>query len=276
MAGSNLRDYETLYGVGLLDDLHNYFPGLLYEPEQFRSVAQVLMYVQRQTHRRFDLFTFGQTAYNERRAPLPVPVPVPILPTMNANPPPMNPVAPPPISSSVSIPLVSQSLRGSSRVSLLQQAAPSMYEQEQGQEEEEEEEEFEQVHQMIMGMRSNGRAIPLQNNNATIQLLSALLNLPTLPSVNTNSFPAGFLNPVVVRPTQEQITSSTTLTTLETLSTENCAICQDNITAQSEQREINHCHHTFHRGCIDTWFQQNVHCPVCRHDIRENSSQEET
>jgi hypothetical protein len=31
---------------------------------------------------------------------------------------------------------------------------------------------------------------------------------------------------------------------------------------------MNVCHHTFHKSCIDTWFQENVHCPVCRHDIR--------
>jgi hypothetical protein len=34
-------------------------------------------------------------------------------------------------------------------------------------------------------------------------------------------------------------------------------------------RRLNRCGHTFHTTCIDTWFQRNVHCPVCRHDIRE-------
>lgn len=268
MAGSNPRDYETLYGVGLLDDLHNYFPSVLYEPEQFRSVAQLLGYIQRQTHRRFDLFTFGQTAYNERRAPAPAAV---------SNRIPRVPVAAPSPSASMSTPLVSVVIDELHRsINPLQRPANNVPQQDEENETEEEEEDFEQVHEMIMGHRSNGNVTTYRNNNATVQLLSALLNLPTMPLVNTTAFPAGFLNPVVVRPSQEEIQAATTLRTLEAPSTENCAICQDSIAAQSEQREINHCHHAFHRGCIDTWFQQNVHCPVCRHDIRENGTQQET
>jgi hypothetical protein len=38
-------NYETLYGVGLLDDVHNYFPALLYDSDSFRTVQDVLQYV---------------------------------------------------------------------------------------------------------------------------------------------------------------------------------------------------------------------------------------
>ena len=41
----------------------------------------------------------------------------------------------------------------------------------------------------------------------------------------------------------------------------------DNIES-NEVRRIMHCRHYFHRTCIDTWFQTNVHCPTCRYDIR--------
>lgn len=76
-----------------------------------------------------------------------------------------------------------------------------------------------------------------------------------------------FEDPVIVRPTAEQIATATTIETLT--DDEVCAICQDTIAATTEARTINACDHQFHTGCIDTWFQQNVRCPVCRHDIRE-------
>jgi len=283
------RDYETLYGVSLLDDLHNYFPAILYEPEQFRNVAQVLTYIQRQTHRRFDLFTFGQTAYNERRPQPPAPLAQrsvhPVAPPPLPASPTMPPLIPASSSTTVSTPVISVNLGAGSREanphvyryssippvqiprlsSLIQEAMGNAEE-----DEDTEEEETTEIRQVAEILTSGGRIVnnsQAQNQN-TLTLLSALLGL-RYPVQQT--FPAEFLNPVIVRPTQEQIDAATTLTTLDNNSTENCAICQDNIAAQSEQREITHCHHAFHRGCIDTWFEQNVHCPVCRHDIRERS-----
>lgn len=277
MAG---RDYETLYGVSLLDDLHNYFPAILYEPEQFRTVAQVLTYIQRQTHRRFDLFTFGQTAYNQRRPQPPAPVRPSVAPPVSSSPP-----------ASLSTPVISVNLTSPANVPAARAANPIVYQYSSArtipistlspsisallqeaiganEEEEEEEEETNEIHQVAEILGGGGRVPTTNQNQNTLTLLSALLGL-RYPVQQT--FPAEFLNPVVVRPTQEQIDSATTVTTLEINSVENCAICQDTISAQSEQREITHCHHAFHRGCIDTWFQQNVHCPVCRHDIRERS-----
>lgn len=96
-------------------------------------------------------------------------------------------------------------------------------------------------------------------------LMSTLFNLiPDTTNQNTN-----FMEPVLVRPTQQQIQTNTTRTTLSEASSDICAICQDTFSASSTQRTINACHHKFHTQCIDTWFQRNVHCPVCRHDIRD-------
>lgn len=58
--------YERLYDSALLDELHNHFPELLYAPERFREVSDVLAYVQEQTRRRFDLFTRGRRQFLER------------------------------------------------------------------------------------------------------------------------------------------------------------------------------------------------------------------
>jgi len=79
-----------------------------------------------------------------------------------------------------------------------------------------------------------------------------------------------FLNQnVIVRPTLDQITNNTTVTAADCLQDDNCAICQDEIEEDQSMRQINHCRHRFHQDCIDVWFQSNVRCPTCRHDIRE-------
>jgi hypothetical protein len=76
------------------------------------------------------------------------------------------------------------------------------------------------------------------------------------------------LEDVPVIPTEEHIRASTTLKTLDEDISDNCAVCQDQLKKEQEARTINHCSHMFHRGCIDRWFETNVHCPCCRYDIR--------
>ena len=78
-----------------------------------------------------------------------------------------------------------------------------------------------------------------------------------------------FLEPVVVRPTPEQITQFTTVANLATDEEHSCAICQEVLRSEQEGRKLNACGHWFHRTCIDTWFQRHIICPICRHDIRE-------
>jgi len=56
-------NYQTVYGVTLLDDLHNYFPRILYNPQQFQTVPDLLSYVQQTTRTRFNLFDNGLRQY---------------------------------------------------------------------------------------------------------------------------------------------------------------------------------------------------------------------
>jgi hypothetical protein len=63
--------YERVYDVGLLDDLHNYFPGLLYEPDRFRTVSDVLGYVRQNASRRFNLFDYGARQYQQQNNRIP-------------------------------------------------------------------------------------------------------------------------------------------------------------------------------------------------------------
>jgi len=100
-----------------------------------------------------------------------------------------------------------------------------------------------------------------QNLNGISDLLAAMLITPPVQQT---------MEPVIVRPTRSQIDRATTLH-LASVDDEdlNCSICQETYTEQQSIRLIRHCSHKFHRECIDTWFNRNVHCPVCRHDIRE-------
>ena len=55
--------YERIYDVALLDDLHNFFPSLLYQPASFRTVQDVLGYVRERATHRFNLFDHGRRQF---------------------------------------------------------------------------------------------------------------------------------------------------------------------------------------------------------------------
>jgi hypothetical protein len=69
-------DYETLYGVRLLDDLHNFFPAILYEPTRFTTVQQLLTYISSRTSEHFNLFNRGQSQFRAARNTLHTNVPI--------------------------------------------------------------------------------------------------------------------------------------------------------------------------------------------------------
>ena len=51
--------YQTVYGVGLLDDIHNYFPALLYDQGRFQTLPTLFSYVRHQMNTRFNLYSYG-------------------------------------------------------------------------------------------------------------------------------------------------------------------------------------------------------------------------
>lgn len=61
-----------------------------------------------------------------------------------------------------------------------------------------------------------------------------------------------------------------------------CAVCQDhdsprdisgNTNLSNGWRLLVNCQHKFHKDCIDRWFEGHVVCPVCRADIRIQPTQ---
>ena len=49
---------------------------------------------------------------------------------------------------------------------------------------------------------------------------------------------------------------------------EACSICREPFANSSIIRKINSCGHKFHLNCIDTWFQNQYTCPMCRVSVR--------
>jgi hypothetical protein len=287
---NRLSSYEELYGVGLLDDLHNYFPALLYDSEEFRTVQDVLQYISLQTRRRFDLYSFGLDSYErssgvassgaESNVPTnhqfyqshmrvataanlvrPPPPPVVVATTASVLPP---PPPPPPTQSSTS----AQTRTTSPDQPRSRLPAPTRYV-------------FQDTDGNDLGdmnMSSNVLTALLagleprfvRRTGGRMDDLTAIASL--LLGANTNLNMMGGLGaqlePVVVRPTNAQIERATELNT--PTSEQDCAVCQDTITTSQQCRKILHCGHNFHVDCIDPWFRQNVACPVCRFDIREH------
>jgi hypothetical protein len=139
-------------------------------------------------------------------------------------------------------------------------------------------------------IRSNrtGRTFGSTALGSDVDILTALFTLPTVPSNTTRTTPTinslfganeilslltnGLnLQDVLVVPTLNQIEAASRIILHgDVPADENCAICQEHTIPgqQSPWRRL-HCSHQFHTSCIMPWFQRDVHCPVCRADIRE-------
>ena len=276
---SGQTDYETLYGVGLLDDLHNYFPAILYDSGRFHSVSELLTYIQQCARNRFDLFSFGQRGYISR------------------HPPPVQSITRPSILNAIRTSLETTQIPVSSGPFRWADLSGNRV-QSDTEEENDETEDEEEVHTPPPATTPASPPPPparserifeyiadSRSDDAALQIVNLLLGTSIPPLTNIRSrrinldigadllrLPQQFMEPVVVRPTQEQITAASETHNAE----ENmfCCICQCNIQPQEIVRRLNACNHSFHARCLDTWFEQDVHCPICRHDIRETNTTE--
>ena len=209
------------YPSVILNDLHTYFPDLLYRPNRFANVGDVLNYI---------IGVANQNPYEaglaQHQAEHQDPPHVPAVPAV-----PVAPVHPP--------------IR-------VEERDPSFYEIIYGA----------GHHDMIGSARPRTQSIFGRSDHGIVQLINQLMDVPPNPVQN-------FMDPVVVRPTAQQIMNGTEVTQVVQPYEQNCAICQDPIEEGQYARIIYHCLHPFHRDCIDTWFQSHVTCPTCRHDVRE-------
>ena len=81
----------------------------------------------------------------------------------------------------------------------------------------------------------------------------------------------GFLQPVVVFPTQSQIETATRITRYADITTplnRSCPISLENFNENDMVTMIRFCGHIFNSDELNRWFTTNCRCPVCRYDIR--------
>ena len=183
------------YTISLVNDLHNYFPEILYgTPNRFPTVQSLLDYIRHEVRVHHDLFSNSQQNYITTHAPP--------VPPQNDN------------------------VRFTFN--------------------------FEESPRISQNEEMNGR--PLTD---IMNLLQYVMQPP----------PPNFMESVIVRPSLQQIAANSTIVDVASINGV-CAICQENMDNTEQIRRINRCQHMFHDDCIGTWFQQNVHCPTCRHDIR--------
>ncbi len=258
----NPSRYETVYGVSLFDDLHNYLPEILYDSELFQS--PMISFLQRriqtlfesdfvqnrtryrmfqQTQRRLTSGIFTTARHVHTPAPFQEPIYTATATTV-------------PITSPISVASVMETLTPPrTGVSSLLQTPPRI--------------------QRRNPIRT--QTAFLDPNNLGSGLSALLLSAIT----GSEDSLAQFMNfdPVPVRPTEDQLQRATFLTIIEPPNDVVCSICQDHASEENtsgEWRYIRHCNHAFHRTCIDHWFQEHVQCPVCRFDIREHPPQAES
>jgi hypothetical protein len=255
-------NYQTVYHIGLLDDLHNYFPEILYNHGRFQSVPQLLEYVQQQIQSRVNPFARGAEIHRgnmsaSHAANLFTTPPRPLRQ-------PAAPVAPGAPRRAPRIVAAEQR-----EVPRVVAAAPPVVATDF----------ITETYDLtpLLNLTAIPPTIPspiqtsFRSQTQNISVLGSLLNmLEAFP--RTAGIPPEVFQNVPVVPSQEQIDAATTLRAARAVDEqEACAVCQDSYTEGQAVRTINHCSHSFHRNCIDPWFERNVHCPVCRYDIRDSA-----
>ena len=222
--------FPVMYNSPLLDEIHYHFPALIYEPELFGNTADVFAYIRYQMRQRYDLFSANQRGY-VRMGSLPWGAAA-----AAARPPSRFPPAGP----------VPQQ-RATRQPPPVDEVHVTL-------------DTFDMTG-LLGGGGPIGRALGGTQN---LDILTALINL----TAGRAAPAAAAMDPVIVRPTAAQIHAGTSFEIVDA-EEDVCAICQDTMETGSQARTINACDHRFHVVCIDTWFQRNVRCPVCRHDVRE-------
>jgi hypothetical protein len=259
---------STPYSISLLNDLHNYFPDLLYQSQRFQSVPDVLHYV---------ISVANQNPYERERALYAMRAPqvaeatraTRVAEAMRA----------PQVAEAMRAPQVAEATRPAAVFTSSATSTASMPRSPIRSSDHTSNTFYQLLHgarlpesEIVFSSRSSrpssSRAFLGGNwmggDSSSDTILSSLIGqIFEAPSLQT------FLDQTVtVHPTAEQINQHTIATTAPRTMDDNCAICQDPIEQGQQMRILNYCTHLFHSNCIDTWFTTHVTCPTCRHDIR--------
>jgi hypothetical protein len=110
---------------------------------------------------------------------------------------------------------------------------------------------------------------------------SALHSQNTMdPSFNNLSFnvpgvraSVNFYDRIIIAPTERQLHDSTAICEFRNIShpiNDICPISLRPFDRTEDVMRILYCGHIFGRQELTEWFQNNIRCPVCRHDLRDN------
>lgn len=250
--------YEHAYGnIGLFNDVHNFFPELLYDTALFQTSPVVRFfqdrvetllpedYVRHRTNYRLFQQEQRRQNFRARFAPPPPPVPPATQPQVYRFGTQQTPHTTHHTTHTPPLPATPRQRQSTLPTSLL--------------------------------------SIPLRfttpesaNNESALDiLLRSLLGTTDIQSALGVAELTADLTPVPVTPSANVLRTNTILTSLEPAADVMCAICQSHeqpTERDAQWRILRPCSHQFHRSCIDRWFSQHVHCPVCRHDIRESGN----
>ena len=282
--------YQQQYGFTLLDDLHNFYPEILYgDPDQWQNVSQLIRYIQAQTQNRFNLYSRGgrqwvETQNRDRalaelmepRPQMVPPQPVHPHPTQQVTPNQSNQETVTPQRSVRPLPIPSAPIRisHSSRTVRIPPPGNSPAYLSENEEDEDLEDTTHVAASLINTIQHMMAQDPI---TATVQSMLDLGAGQRRVTQISAPIPINYIyrnEGVPNVPSQTEISRATRVynaTTADTESEDVCAICQDNYTDGQPIRRVMHCDHKFHKSCIDTWFGRNTHCPVCRHDIQEHT-----
>jgi hypothetical protein len=233
--------YQVVYGVGLLDDVHNYFPALLYDQGRFQNITNIFSYVRSQLNNRFNLYAYGARLAQAQAQGQAQPSsfsPAPVY-TTTTTPPPMV-----------------RSFRGGASDNEVMASASFL------------------LNMLNLGLEGEAGFTPLRAGTFGAGAGAGAGAGPgTAGTAGTGGIWAAFRAPVIVAPSTAVLASNTSILNASDVSNNLvgvvCTICQDTVVPTDLCRRLNACQHVYHKACIDEWFTRSVFCPSCRHDVRE-------
>jgi hypothetical protein len=246
----NPHRFETLYGFSLLDEVHNFFPELLYDDNLFPSLTMRWMrhrvstlfpqeFIRNRNLYRIYEAESRQNAFtiwhNNHVMPASMPAPV----TMSSTPISM------PSGSGGGGAATASAAAAAGRTNRMPTPAPGYTTRRRQQP-------FDSLQSPLFSLFWDMRDTTGQDTQ-----VDGILNLLNLA-----------FQDVVITPTAEQISAASRIVNIEEIPDETiCSICQEHDSNDSTWREL-HCGHKYHKNCIDIWLRSHVQCPVCRADIR--------
>ncbi len=263
-ASNSSTNVGSIYGIPIIDDIHRYFPDLLYNNSRFTSLPVLMEYIRYQMSYHFNTYNRMYMEYWRNRAP-DMSNSVPPHPATNsAHAIPTTPIIqamPREMQEALDALLNPLGSNATTRTATPILSGMNTY--------------------MDDEILLNGFSTPVRptNNNEPPQinrLTSALHNIfPNLPGFGEGR-PAVFMaaRTYHMRPLNMDVPETAGLSPLDIERTTHieqraegqCPICYDDYSG-NDLRAINQCNHAFHIECIDRWFSNHNTCPMCRANV---------